>query len=257
MPCGSLRTRSRLLGFSLLAATLITGCGTYLVDEFRGLVVEDLSAALTNSGATEDEPCVRRVNRCGPSGLPALLIPDCPLGVVCFITACNDHDICYQTCGSSKRVCDNLFYQGMMSICSERLVGGEQEPVRCFVLAYVYWQAVLRYGHESFDITQSRVCECAEGGNASPIRARRVVADPPVSPPFDDRDNDLMPDDWEISVGLDPYDPGDAMQDFDSDGLLNLREFIDGTDPFDSDANVQKVEERAAGYGPRAAAKNP
>ena len=46
-----------------------------------------------------------------------------------------------------------------------------------------------------------------------------------------DTDADGMPDEWETENGLDASDPRDALGDADFDGLLNLREFQQGTDP--------------------------
>lgn len=46
-----------------------------------------------------------------------------------------------------------------------------------------------------------------------------------------DTDGDTMPDGWEVSAGLDPLDPQDAMQDKDGDGLPNVYEFHNGTNP--------------------------
>jgi subtilisin family serine protease len=50
----------------------------------------------------------------------------------------------------------------------------------------------------------------------------------------DDDDNDGMPDDWEISYGLDPRSD-DASEDADGDGFANLIECRKGTDPTDPD----------------------
>ena len=44
-----------------------------------------------------------------------------------------------------------------------------------------------------------------------------------------DDDNDGMPDAFEITNGLDPFDDTDAAQDADGDGITNLQEYIDGT----------------------------
>jgi hypothetical protein len=49
--------------------------------------------------------------------------------------------------------------------------------------------------------------------------------------PLSDRDFDGISSDWEIAHGLNPDDPADATLDSDSDGLINLAEFIAGTDP--------------------------
>jgi MYXO-CTERM domain-containing protein len=46
-----------------------------------------------------------------------------------------------------------------------------------------------------------------------------------------DEDGDGMADDWELDNGLDPTDPSDAAGDPDGDGVPNLDEFLDGTDP--------------------------
>jgi len=52
----------------------------------------------------------------------------------------------------------------------------------------------------------------------------------PLSRPAD-RDNDGMPDSWELQYGLDPDNPNDATQDRDHDGMINRDEYLAGTDP--------------------------
>jgi hypothetical protein len=42
-----------------------------------------------------------------------------------------------------------------------------------------------------------------------------------------------MPDDWEILYGFDPLDPSDAYEDADGDGVSNLDEYLQGTNPRD------------------------
>jgi len=49
-----------------------------------------------------------------------------------------------------------------------------------------------------------------------------------------DDDGDGLPDDWELSNGLDPLDPADAAKDDDGDGITNLDEYLAGTDPGDA-----------------------
>ncbi len=46
-----------------------------------------------------------------------------------------------------------------------------------------------------------------------------------------DDDNDGMPDTWETENDLDPLNAADASQDADGDGLTNLEEYYQGTDP--------------------------
>ena len=50
-----------------------------------------------------------------------------------------------------------------------------------------------------------------------------------------DTDGDGLPDSWELQNGLNPYDPFDALSDYDSDGRTAIQEFLDGTDPLVAD----------------------
>ena len=52
--------------------------------------------------------------------------------------------------------------------------------------------------------------------------------------------NDGMPDWWEILHGLDPFDPADAGEDPDGDGVTNLEEFLAGTDPNVNESKIFK-----------------
>lgn len=54
---------------------------------------------------------------------------------------------------------------------------------------------------------------------------------------FVDNDRDDISDLWENSHGLNPDDPSDAGLDSDNDGLTNLDEFKNNTDPQDSDSD--------------------
>jgi len=52
-----------------------------------------------------------------------------------------------------------------------------------------------------------------------------------------DTDGDGIPDDWETAHGLNPSSSLDASLDPDTDGLSNLEEYSNGTDPADSDTD--------------------
>ena len=54
---------------------------------------------------------------------------------------------------------------------------------------------------------------------------------------FVDSDGDGMPDDWELDNGLNPNDSDDAAFDPDGDGLSNLQEYLNGTDPHVADTD--------------------
>lgn len=53
----------------------------------------------------------------------------------------------------------------------------------------------------------------------------------------EDGDGDGMPDAWEAANDLDPLDPDDLAQDPDEDGLTNLNEYQQGTDPQNPDTD--------------------
>ena len=85
--------------------------------------------------------------------------------------------------------------------------------------------------------------ELLEGGLPARNRSQTMLVGPftdndndGTADPFDpDDDNDGMPDWWEILFGLDPFNPNDANQDPDGDGLTNLEEYLAGTNPNVSD----------------------
>ncbi|MDM8538125.1 hypothetical protein QUF70_15340, partial [Desulfobacterales bacterium HSG17] len=74
----------------------------------------------------------------------------------------------------------------------------------------------------------------------------------PVIPPAPE-DNDGTPGWWETQHGLDMSSSADAAQDTDNDGLTNLEEYINKTDPRDPDTDDDGIEdgqERLAGTDP-------
>jgi DNA-binding beta-propeller fold protein YncE len=76
------------------------------------------------------------------------------------------------------------------------------------------------------------VLQASNDGATGIIRATVVLSNV-------DSDEDGIPDDIEISLGLDSQNPVDAQEDFDRDGLTNLREFQLGTGlrVFDTDGD--------------------
>ena len=57
----------------------------------------------------------------------------------------------------------------------------------------------------------------------------------PLALGYPDSDDDGLPDRFELTHGLNPNDPADALLDADGDGRTNLQEYIEGTDPNDPD----------------------
>jgi uncharacterized protein (DUF1800 family) len=64
---------------------------------------------------------------------------------------------------------------------------------------------------------------------------RGWISPAPLAPP--DADSDGMPDAWESAELFNSNNPADAQTDADNDGLSNLREYLAGTDPHDSDSD--------------------
>ena len=53
-----------------------------------------------------------------------------------------------------------------------------------------------------------------------------------------DEDGDGMPDAWEIQYGFNPLDPSDAAKDANGNGISNLQEFLNGTNPISTNTSV-------------------
>lgn len=65
-----------------------------------------------------------------------------------------------------------------------------------------------------------------------------------ITDDLDDTDDDGMPDDWEERYSLNPYDSNDASQDQDNDGITNLEEYQQGTNPLKKISSSSEIFER-------------
>ncbi len=221
----------------LLFIPLVSSCALPLrleIDQIRA-DHPDMVPSVQSSGLADVLP-PEDVGECGPNRELASIIPDCPLPGVCFTAACANHDLCYSTCGTRQASCDQVFFWDMIYLCDTQVTDFFEQD-RCYSLAWIYYRAVEMYGSEYFPTTQEIVCAVAEQAREWPAdgqvlepSARSAESD--VVAPFIDVDDDLMPDDWEIRVGLDPTDPADAWLDYDRDGLVNLAEYTHAGDPY-------------------------
>lgn len=76
-----------------------------------------------------------------------------------FATACNNHDICYQTCGSDQKQCDLAMYVEMQIACAETAdYVGFWASYRCNVMAQFYYTALRMGGFMAHSDRQKDVC---------------------------------------------------------------------------------------------------
>jgi hypothetical protein len=143
------------LGIALLAPVAVSsiGCGNLTADSLTSLLIEAADNKRDHSGEN---------GVCGPIEL-APLIPDCPLDLVCFTSACEAHNKCYGTCGASRAVCDMQFFQDMTTICETTYAVGDANLTLCRSSAFAYWLAVTTLGQEPFDASQATGCGTADG----------------------------------------------------------------------------------------------
>jgi Stigma-specific protein, Stig1 len=118
-------------------------------------------------------------NGCGPEAgldLPAFghgdFIPDVPLDLASFFSACKGHDCCYGTCQSDKHECDGRFLQEMVSACDQARGApaqfaspvGVAEYLLCLETAGIYYAAVGKTdtGEKAWSSAQTSACLCCD-----------------------------------------------------------------------------------------------
>lgn len=90
-------------------------------------------------------------------------------------------------------------------------------------------------------VQQADMKFCPDCGREIP---REVLTCPYCgAPQFDvDKDEDRMPDAWELSYSFDPKDAADADSDADADGFSNLSEYLAGSDPRNPKVTPESME---------------
>jgi hypothetical protein len=81
---------------------------------------------------------------------------------------CNQHDLCYQTCGASKTACDNAFFNAMFDVCLEAFPllcpyvnlceQYADDRDTCFDWAEKYKDGVAIWGQDAYDERQEQYC---------------------------------------------------------------------------------------------------
>jgi len=123
-------------------------------------LVEYPAADLDNCPNKRPHPGnVRTTNGCGPQG--SSFRPPQGFGDVDFVPSCDQHDICYGTCGSSRLSCDTKLGQDIADACKAHY--GTASPLRlaaCLSTAVVYEAAVTYGGAGAWLNGQKKDCEC-------------------------------------------------------------------------------------------------
>lgn len=197
------------------------------------------------------KPCATGGLGCGPAilGPIAPIVANCFIvecrglpTLVCFTCDCNEHDTCYVTCGADKEDCDLAFLDAMLATCKETF-GDNCGEGSCQDRAFLYAALVIVGGGPSFASGQQAACEVDGETKGSFLPASLSYTSLPFELPYLDADADLLPDDWEILVGLDPTNPLDATLDDDGDGLWNIAEYVFSMDPFEIDSDADGVDD--------------
>lgn len=107
-----------------------------------------------------DPNYIPKANGCGSLGvffgeddLPRPEMVDC----------CNGHDICYDTCGSDKEVCDKIFKRCLYNSCDVH--ENDMDVIsfkKCKGGAKLLYTATMAFGCTSFKEAQYNACKCVD-----------------------------------------------------------------------------------------------
>ena len=80
-----------------------------------------------------------------------------------MVDCCNDHDLCYDTCGSDKEDCDRKFKRCLYSTCD---VNKQQQDIfnekKCKGGAKLLYTATMALGCTAYKEAQGQACLCVE-----------------------------------------------------------------------------------------------
>jgi hypothetical protein len=77
-----------------------------------------------------------------------------------WLSVCNSHDLCYDTCGKSKEDCDGRFEKDIVHACKAAYPRGTRGRKRCLDFVADYIDAVRIFGHFAYEESQSKACQC-------------------------------------------------------------------------------------------------
>ena len=80
-----------------------------------------------------------------------------------FVECCNNHDMCYDTCGESRQECDTTFKQCMLQVCKSDGDSGKlrrKEVRECRSQADMMYGGVVALGCDIYLDSQKEACIC-------------------------------------------------------------------------------------------------
>ena len=97
-------------------------------------------------------------NGCGTKEIPV----QSKFGKADFTKACNNHDICYDTCNSGETACNDKFYKEMQAECKRAYPVKGTSQKQCLEKAYDYRYkgSIASIFVGAYDDAQKRVCQC-------------------------------------------------------------------------------------------------
>ncbi len=143
--------------FALLVAAFNFSSGAVVCNEgscicSTGRTLTQTRNATTN-GLKINEFCLHYFKGCGPKGINF----DSPSSWD-FETACDTHDFCYSTCGTSRSSCDRAFCSDLADRCDALSFG---EDLLCFTFANIGCSFVRSAGGPFFIGAQRNSCDCS------------------------------------------------------------------------------------------------
>jgi hypothetical protein len=75
---------------------------------------------------------------------------------VSFDDACKSHDLCYETCGMTKEICDDTFHDAMKAVCEDTFPDDSEKIQKeaCLAAARLYFEGVSIVGEDAFSEAQ-------------------------------------------------------------------------------------------------------
>mmetsp|Transcript_9747 Transcript_9747/g.27381 ORF Transcript_9747/g.27381 Transcript_9747/m.27381 type:complete len:206 (-) Transcript_9747:177-794(-) len=108
--------------------------------------------------AIQKKDHVPEANGCGASFLRVK-------GTYDFTECCNEHDICFDTCGSGRSSCDEKFLACMTQMCIDH--DSPEDTAACKKQASAYHFGSNLMGCSLYHSAQSNACECVSEEGAS------------------------------------------------------------------------------------------